>query len=75
MDQIKRICARTIGSGLINSHILIAEYLAENEYSAIILAVGHNEFMKIDLKVHKEKGCIIYDVKGILNQAITDGRL
>ena len=44
-------------------------------YAAIILAVAHNEFMKINLQEQKNLGCIIYDVKGILNQAITDGRL
>ncbi len=44
-------------------------------YKAIILAVAHNAFMKIDLQKHKEMGCIIYDVKGILKQALTDGRL
>jgi UDP-N-acetyl-D-galactosamine dehydrogenase len=53
----------------------IIEYPEGNGYEAIILAVAHNAFMKIDLQKHKEMGCIIYDVKGILNQAITDGRL
>ena len=44
-------------------------------YAAIILAVAHNEFMTINLQEHKDKGCIIYDVKGILKSAIIDGRL
>ena len=44
-------------------------------YAAIILAVAHNEFNNINLQEHKDKGCIIYDVKGILNQSIVDGRL
>ena len=44
-------------------------------YSAIILAVAHNEFMTINLQEHKDKGCIIYDVKGILKEEIVNGRL
>ena len=53
----------------------ITEYPEGNGYGAIILAVAHKEFMSIDLQEHKDAGCIIYDVKGILNQTITDGRL
>lgn len=49
--------------------------LVEGGYAAIVLAVAHNEFMKIDLKTHKNKGCIIYDVKGILKNELTAGRL
>jgi UDP-N-acetyl-D-galactosamine dehydrogenase len=41
----------------------------------MILSVAHNEFMKINLQEHKDQGCIIYDVKGILDQALTNGRL
>jgi len=37
--------------------------------------VAHNQFLKIDLEEHKKLGCVIYDVKGILNQQIIDGRL
>ena len=45
------------------------------KYAAIILAVAHNEFMSIDLKEHKKAGTVIYDVKGIVNLAVVDGRL
>ena len=53
----------------------ITEYPKDNGYRAIILAVAHKEFLTIDLNVHKKPGCIIYDVKGILNQQMIDGRL
>ena len=53
----------------------INKYPEGNGYTAIILAVAHFEFMNINLMEHKEKGCIIYDVKGILNPAIVDARL
>ncbi len=53
----------------------ITEYPKGNGYAAIILAVAHNEFMSIDLLEHKEQGCIIYDVKGILTPNIINARL
>lgn len=53
----------------------ITEYPEGNGYNAIILAVAHNEFMNINLQKHKESGCIIYDVKGILNPDLICGRL
>lgn len=53
----------------------ITEYPEGNGYKAIILAVAHNEFLKIKLKEHKDLGCIIYDVKGILETTVVDGRL
>jgi len=46
-----------------------------NGYSAIILVVAHNEFLKINLHEHKAKGCIIYDVKGLFRPEDVDGRL
>lgn len=46
-----------------------------NGYSAIILTVAHKDFSKINLTKYKEKGTVIYDVKGILDVALIDGRL
>jgi len=39
------------------------------------LAVAHNEFLKLNFEAHKEAGAVIYDVKGILEKEVTDGRL
>lgn len=50
-------------------------YPKGNGYGAIILAVAHKEFMKINLQEHKDRGCIIYDVKGTLSRELSDGRL
>jgi UDP-N-acetyl-D-galactosamine dehydrogenase len=47
----------------------------EGGYSAIVLAVSHKEFLNIDLREHKAAGCIIYDVKGILDKDLFDARL
>lgn len=53
----------------------ITEYPEGNGYGAIILAVAHNEFMKINLLEYKNIGSIIYDVKGILSTDLADERL
>lgn len=44
-------------------------------YQAIILAVAHKDFTKINLQEHKDQGCIIYDVKGMIKRELVDGRL
>jgi UDP-N-acetyl-D-glucosamine/UDP-N-acetyl-D-galactosamine dehydrogenase len=44
-------------------------------YSVIILAVAHNEFLSIDLKALKQARTAIYDVKGMLDKELTNGRL
>lgn len=47
----------------------------EEKFDAIILAVAHKEFLNIDLKKHLNKNGVIYDVKGILDRHLIDGRL
>ena len=54
---------------------ILNKYPHQNGYSAIILAVAHNEFQKIDMTAHKKDGVIIYDVKGILPKEIVSARL
>lgn len=44
-------------------------------YDAIILAVGHNEFLNFDFKAHSKISSVLYDVKGILQTENVDGRL
>lgn len=45
------------------------------KYDAIILAVGHLNFLKINLQEYLNTNSVIYDVKGILEKKLTDGRL
>jgi UDP-N-acetyl-D-glucosamine/UDP-N-acetyl-D-galactosamine dehydrogenase len=45
---------------------ILIKYPFSQDYSAIILAVAHNEFLEINIKDYKEKGTVIFDVKGIL---------
>lgn len=54
---------------------ILTQYPEDNGYAAIILAVSHNEFKKINLQSHKNNGCIIYDVKGVLDKSLISKRL
>ncbi len=44
-------------------------------YDAIVLAVAHSQFTGLDLRQLLNTGGVIYDVKGILDREIIDGRL
>ncbi|RRT93462.1 nucleotide sugar dehydrogenase [Empedobacter falsenii] len=51
----------------------LPELVEGQKYDAIVLTVAHKEFAALDLNQHLNDGGIIYDVKGILEQA--DNRL
>jgi len=56
--------------------IAIAKNLDNSvNYGAVILAVAHNEFIEVDFQSFKNKGAIIYDVKGILPRELIHARL
>jgi UDP-N-acetyl-D-galactosamine dehydrogenase len=49
-----------------------------NEYSAVVLAVGHNQFLSMGIDGIKKMGihdAVIYDVKGLFGLLDVDGRL
>ena len=48
---------------------------ASQRYDAIVLAVAHSQFTGLDLRQLLNTGGVIYDVKGILDREIIDGRL
>lgn len=55
-------------------NIEITKSLAE--YDLIILAVGHDEFLKMDIvKLKRTDSSVIYDIKSKLNRTQIDGRL
>jgi UDP-N-acetyl-D-galactosamine dehydrogenase len=54
---------------------LIDEITDIDDYGAVILAVSHDEFKKIDFQRIKNSGAIIYDVKSILPKELVDARL
>ncbi len=45
-----------------------------NDYSAIVLAVAHNQFKTLDFSTRSPK-TVLYDIKSILPLSIVDGRL
>ncbi|HEY8269878.1 MAG TPA: nucleotide sugar dehydrogenase [Pseudobdellovibrionaceae bacterium] len=46
-----------------------------SKYTAIVLAVGHNEFKEIHWDQLKAEDHVVYDVKGLLPLEMVDGRL
>jgi len=45
-------------------------------YDAVVLAVAHNQFKNIDLsKLRNNHNAVIYDIKGIWDKELVDGRL
>ena len=48
---------------------------ATKKYDAIILGVAHKEFLEIDVPSVLNENGVVYDVKGILDRNIIDGRL
>ena len=48
----------------------------KGSYDAIIIAVAHQEFFKLDYNaLKKQSQSVIYDIKGLLDAGIADGRL
>lgn len=45
------------------------------KYDAIILGIAHKEFLEIDIPSLLNENGVVYDVKGILDRTIIDGRL
>lgn len=49
--------------------------LPDQKYDAVILAVSHKEFLSLDLSKLKKDKAIVYDVKGVLDASLIDGKL
>ena len=49
--------------------------LPEESFDAIILAVAHDEFKNLDIAKMSNNTCVVYDVKGVLNEEVIDGKL
>ncbi len=56
-------------------NIDIIKDITDNDFDAVILAVSHKEFLDLNIKDLVKKESVIYDVKGILDRNIVDGRL
>jgi UDP-N-acetyl-D-galactosamine dehydrogenase len=55
--------------------IKVTNDVPKDKFDAVILAVAHNEFLDMDVKAFAKDNSVIYDVKGILDRNIIDGRL
>lgn len=56
----------------------LTEAPAHGQYAAIVLAVGHHQFLAIGeqgIKAFGQAGAVVYDVKSILPMGAADGRL
>ena len=47
----------------------------ETKYDAIIVAVAHNEFIKLDIKELKTDQAVVFDIKACLDRNLVDTRL
>lgn len=53
---------------------VLKEKLSE-KYHAIVLAVGHEEFKRVDWKKIRDEKTVVYDVKGFLDRSMVSARL
>ena len=56
----------------------LTEAPAQGQYAAIVLAVGHHQFLAMGeqgIKAFGQAGAVVYDVKSILPMGAADGRL
>jgi len=55
--------------------IELFQTIPDDFFDAIVLAVGHKTFMEMDLKRYLKKTAVVFDVKGVLDKKMIDGRL
>jgi UDP-N-acetyl-D-galactosamine dehydrogenase len=73
----------TVVDSWANSNDVKLEYgieLFENipkkiKFDAVIVAVGHNQYLNLDFSSFTNKINVIFDVKGVFKRELTDGRL
>ena len=51
------------------------ENFQENQYDLVIIAVAHEDFLKMDIKSLVKSKSVIFDLKGILPKTLSDSRL
>ncbi|MBQ8760405.1 MAG: nucleotide sugar dehydrogenase [Bacteroidales bacterium] len=54
---------------------IVNELNAPERYDAVILGVAHKEFLSLDIKALLNEKAVVYDVKGVLDRDVVDGRL
>ncbi|MGJ1455804.1 nucleotide sugar dehydrogenase [Sphingobacterium multivorum] len=54
---------------------LLSDLPESADYDSVILAVGHREFLDLDLNNLKKNPSVVFDIKGILDRKLVDARL
>lgn len=54
---------------------ILEQFPSSVTYDSVVLAVAHQQFLKIELEKLKKEGCLIYDVKGFLAANLIDMKL
>ncbi len=54
---------------------IIKKVDTETNYSAIVLAVAHNEFFDFNFRKYKEANAVIFDTKSFIDRNLVDARL
>ncbi|WP_312340421.1 nucleotide sugar dehydrogenase [Sphingobacterium sp.] len=54
---------------------LLSNLPESGNYDSVILAVGHREFLHLDLNNLKNNPSVVFDIKGILDRKLVDARL
>jgi UDP-N-acetyl-D-galactosamine dehydrogenase len=87
IDIIKELNSYDLSLTVVDPWVNIDQFKTENKieifnqipdhskYDAIIICVSHNEFFKLNFNEYLNNKSVIYDVKGILDKILTDGRL
>ncbi|XP_065677410.1 vi polysaccharide biosynthesis protein VipA/TviB isoform X1 [Hydra vulgaris] len=53
----------------------LKEIPANKKFDVVILAVGHKEFLKLNIREYLNVNNVVYDVKGLLDKKLVDARL
>lgn len=55
--------------------VVSSKTIPSGDYQSAVLAVAHKEFKSLNIKNLVESGGVIYDVKGLLEEGLIDGKL
>ena len=56
-------------------HVDVTNQMPQAKFDAVILAVAYKQFLELDVTSLIKDNGVVYDVKGVLDRNIVDGRL
>ncbi len=54
---------------------LLADPMADGDYDGLVLAVAHDRFRNLDIARLRRDHAVLFDIKGMLDRGLVDGRL